>query len=47
MAFDSLPFKWTAEVFATHNAAMDEEHKGTMHVTAGGSLRCSIRKFKL
>jgi hypothetical protein len=28
MAFDGLEFKWTAEVFGTHNAHMDEEHQG-------------------
>ena len=28
MAFDGLEFKWTAEVFGTNNAHMDEEHAG-------------------
>ncbi len=28
MAFDGLDFKWTAGVFATNNAKMDDEHKG-------------------
>ncbi len=28
MAFDSLPFKWTMDVFGTHNQEMDREHQG-------------------
>eukprot|EP01039_Chlorochromonas_danica_P009648 gene9648-10667_t len=28
MSFDSLPFVWTAEVFGTNHAQMDEEHAG-------------------
>ncbi len=28
MAFDGLDFRWTAEVFGTHNDHMDEEHRG-------------------
>ena len=27
-AYDSLPFKWTEPVFATHNHEMDVEHQG-------------------
>jgi hypothetical protein len=28
MAFDGLEFKWTAGVFGTNNAHMDDEHAG-------------------
>lgn len=28
MSFDGLPFVWTAEMYGTHNAHMDEEHAG-------------------
>lgn len=28
MSYETLPFIWTAEVFGTNNAQMDEEHAG-------------------
>ena len=29
MAYDSLPFAWTKDVFGTNVANMDKEHQGT------------------